>query len=90
MWSFFKIQMPDGSPGSFSHADAQSRQQDIKRLNREIRRRTRMIGTFPDGNSAMMLVCAKLRHAADNQLDSRKFMNRKPLEAALEDTFIAS
>lgn len=49
-----------------------------------------MIGTFPDWNSALMLVCARLRHAADNQLDSRKFMNRKPLEAALEDTFIAS
>ena len=30
--------------------------------NREIRRRTRAIGTFPDGNSALMLVCARLRH----------------------------
>ena len=34
----------------------------IERLNREIRRRTRMVGTFPDGNSALMLVCARLRH----------------------------
>ena len=30
----------------------------IERLNREIRRRTRVVGTFPDGNSALMLVCA--------------------------------
>ncbi len=30
----------------------------IERLNREIRRRTRVVGTFPDGNSAPMLVCA--------------------------------
>ena len=30
----------------------------INRLNREIRRRTRVVGTFPDGNSALMLVCA--------------------------------
>lgn len=30
----------------------------IERLNREIRRRTRVVGSFPDGNSALMLVCA--------------------------------
>ena len=30
----------------------------IERLSREIRRRTRVVGTFPDGNSAPMLVCA--------------------------------
>ena len=29
----------------------------IERLNREIRRRTRVVGCFPDGNSALMLVC---------------------------------
>lgn len=28
----------------------------IKRFNREIRRRTRVVGTFPDGKSALMLV----------------------------------
>ena len=28
----------------------------IERLNREIRRRTREVGTFPDGNSALMSV----------------------------------
>ena len=39
----------------------------IERLNREIRRRTRMVGTFPDGNSAPMLVCARLRHVAGTQ-----------------------
>ncbi len=31
----------------------------IERLNREIRRRTRVVGTFPDGKSALMLVCAR-------------------------------
>ena len=39
----------------------------IERLNREIRRRTRVVGTFPDGNSALMLVCARLRHVACTQ-----------------------
>ena len=36
----------------------------IERLNREIRCCTRVVGTFPDGNSALMLVCARLRHVA--------------------------
>ena len=31
----------------------------IERLNREIRRRTRVVGTFPDGNSALMLWSAR-------------------------------
>ena len=39
----------------------------IERLNREIRRRTCVVGTFPDGTSALMLVCARLRHVAGTQ-----------------------
>ena len=61
----------------------------IERLNREIRRRTRVVGTFPDGNSALMLVCARLRHVADTQWGSKKYMNMKHLEAALDDASIA-
>ena len=57
----------------------------IERLNREIRRRTRVVGTFPDGNSALMLVCARLRHVAGTQWGSKKYMNMKHLEAALDD-----
>ncbi len=36
----------------------------IWRLGREIRRGIRVVGTFPDGSSALMSVCARLRHAA--------------------------
>ena len=61
----------------------------IERLNREIRRRTRVVGTFPDGNSALMLVCARLRHVAGTQWGSKKYMNMKHLEVALDDAFIA-
>ena len=61
----------------------------IERLNREIRRRTRVVETFPDGNSALMLVCARLRHVADTQWGNKKYMNMKHLEAALEDVSIA-
>ncbi len=57
----------------------------IERLNREIRRRTRVLGTFPDGNSALMLVCARLRHVAGTQWGCKKYMNMKHLEVALDD-----
>lgn len=58
----------------------------IERLNREIRRRTRVVGSFPDGNSALMLVCARLRHVAGTQWGNKKYMNMRHLEVALEDT----
>ena len=61
----------------------------IERLNREIRRRTRVVGTFPDGNSALMLVCARLRHVAGTQWGNKKYMNMKHLETPLEDASIA-
>ena len=61
----------------------------IERLNREIRRRTRVVGTFPDGNSALMLVCARLRHVAGTQWGNKKYMNMKHLEAALYDVSVA-
>ena len=61
----------------------------IERLNREIRRRTRVVGTFPDGNSALMLVCARLRHVAGTQWGNKKYVNMKHLEAALDDASIA-
>ena len=34
---------------------------------REIRRRTRVVGVFPDGKSALMLAAARLRHIAGTQ-----------------------
>jgi putative transposase len=55
----------------------------IERLNREIRRRTRVVGTFPDGNSAL------LRHVAGTQWGNKKYMNMKHLEAVVDDASIA-
>ena len=46
---------------------------------------TRVVGSFPDGNSALMLVCARLRHVAGTQWGCNKYMNMKHLEAALDD-----
>jgi transposase-like protein len=57
----------------------------IERLNREIRRRTRVVGSFPDGNSALMLVCARLRHVVNTQWGTKKYMNMKHLDEYFED-----
>lgn len=51
----------------------------LERLNREIRRRTRVVGTFPDGNSALMLVCARLRHVAGTAWGTKMYMNMNRL-----------
>ena len=60
----------------------------IERLNREIRRRTRVVGCFPDGNSALMLVCARLRHVAGTQWGNKKYMNMKHLEALSDASLV--
>ena len=53
----------------------------IERLNREIRRRIRVVGTFPDVNSALMLVCARLRHVAGTQWGNKVYLNMRHLDA---------
>lgn len=61
----------------------------IDRLNQESRRRIRVAGPFPDGSSALIRVCARLCHAAGTQWCSKKHMNMRRLEVALEDAFLA-
>lgn len=57
----------------------------IERLNREIRRRTRVVGTFPDGQSALMLVCARLRYMEDSLWGSKTYLNMKRLREQQKD-----
>jgi len=57
----------------------------IERLNREIRRRTRVVGTFPDGHSALMLVCARLRHMEGSKWGTVPYMSMKHLEIHEDD-----
>lgn len=47
----------------------------LERINREIRRRTRVVGAFPDGNSAIMLVTARLRHISGTTWTSKRYLN---------------
>ena len=51
----------------------------IERINREIRRRTNAVGAFPDGNSALMLVCARLRFISSSEWGVKTYLNMERL-----------
>jgi putative transposase len=46
----------------------------LERIMREIRRRTRVVGAFPDGKSALMLAAARLRHIAGTQWGTKRYL----------------
>jgi len=48
-------------------------------LNREIRRRTNVVGSFPDSEAALMLVAARLRYVLSHQWGTKRYMNMEPL-----------
>ena len=47
----------------------------LERINREIKRRTKVVGTFPDGESALMPVCARLRHITSSVWGTKRYLN---------------
>jgi transposase-like protein len=54
----------------------------MERIMCEIRRRTRVVGSFPDGQSALMLVAARLRHISGTKWGYRKYLDVGLLKAA--------
>src|SRR5437879_6931492 len=57
----------------------------LERLLREVRRRTRAVGAFPDGKSALMLAAARLRHVAGTKWGTRRHLEMDRLSEASED-----
>jgi putative transposase len=47
----------------------------LDRIMKEIRRRTRVVGAFPDGQSALMLVAARLRHVSGTKWGTRRYLD---------------
>ena len=58
----------------------------LERIMKEIRRRTRVVGAFPDGQSCLNLAAARLRHIAGTKWSTRKYMNMAPLYAEQSST----
>ena len=51
----------------------------LERIMREIRRRTRVVGAFPDGQSALMLCAARLRHIAGTKWGTKRYLSMEAL-----------
>ena len=51
----------------------------LERILREIRRRTRVVGAFPDGQSALNLAAARLRHIAGTAWSTKRYLNMELL-----------
>ena len=83
----------EGAPETFSyyafpreHWRSIRTNNPLERIIRELRRRTRVVGAFPDGQSAVMLVAARLRYIANTKWGSRCYLDPKRFaEAAAEE-----
>jgi putative transposase len=62
----------------------------LERIMREIRRRTRVVGNFPDGNSAVMLVAARLRHLSGTKWGTRGYLDMSHFREARQLAEITS
>jgi len=62
----------------------------LERIMREIRRRTRVVGAFPDGNSALMLVAARLRHIAGTRWGTRRYLDMDRLREQEQEAAVAA
>jgi transposase-like protein len=51
----------------------------LERIMREIRRRTRVVGAFPDGQSCLNLAAARLRYIAGSAWSTKRYMSMRPL-----------
>jgi transposase-like protein len=62
----------------------------LERILREIRRRTRVVGSFPDGRSALVLVAARLRHIAATRWGTRRYLNMGHLREQEKEVTVAA
>src|SRR6476469_5774315 len=51
----------------------------LERIMKEIRRRTRVVGAFPDGQSCLNLAAARLRYIAGSAWSTKRYMSMRPL-----------
>ena len=50
------------------------------RLNREIKRRTDAVGSFPAGDAAVMLAAARCKYVAEGGWGSRRYLDTELLD----------
>ena len=71
---------PIGSPPLVESSRRRIRTNNpLERLMKEIRRRTRVVGAFPDGKSCLNLAAARLRHMAGTTWSAKRYLNMELL-----------
>ena len=70
-------------PSNIIRIDQNLLETRLDRLNREIRRRTRVVESFPNGNSALMLVCARIHYVTANEWSTRRYLDMSRLGDSL-------
>jgi transposase len=68
---------PPGQPSKLNDGQRQAIAQMIE--SGPIRRRTRVVGAFPDGQSCLNLAAARLRYIAGTAWSTKRYMNMRPL-----------
>ena len=61
----------------------------LERILREVRRRVRVVGCFPDGQSALMLVAARLRHIAGTRWGVNRYLSMDRLREQRKEMIAA-
>ena len=72
-----------------SEARRDTRAGHYERILREIRRRTRVVGAFPDGQSALNLAAARLRHIAGTAWSTKRYLNIELLKDQMKGAITA-
>jgi len=62
----------------------------LERMMREIRRRTRVVGAFPDGQAALMLAAARLRYLAGTHWGVKRYLCMDELNKRLALATVAA
>jgi transposase-like protein len=57
----------------------------LEPIIREVRRRTQVIGSFPDGHAALMLVAGRLRHVSGSKWGTRRYLDMDLLRHHLQE-----
>jgi transposase-like protein len=57
----------------------------LERILREVRRQTQVVGSFPDGYAALMLVAARLRHVSGSKWGTRRYLDMDLLRHHLQE-----
>jgi transposase-like protein len=57
----------------------------LERIMKEIRRRTRVVGAFPDGHSALLLVAARLRHISGTKWRTLRHLDVDRIHEAIKE-----